>query len=268
MFLIKKIILFVCLFSLIWTSAYAWSQKNITINANSTVFEWIYKITNLTNKKIFAPFTDKSGNILKNSKSLNHISIWKSFWNWLSNKLNNTYQVGWFQIEDAKFYWKTWTYGSCNRSCWWWTKIRSVSCKREDNNISTNTGNAVVIYNKMLWLWTWSFYIKSIVPWVVKSEYIFKIKKFDKTYNSSSDYWNFKKDFLISTKFSQPIKLGSPEFYDMSWNLIAKNKWDKLSKEEQYELKKQGKFPRGILHHVEEPEYCEEYYKLIDRVRG
>jgi 2-oxoglutarate ferredoxin oxidoreductase subunit beta len=57
----------------------------------------------------------------------------------------------------------------------------------------------------------------------------------------------------------------------MDWiesNLIPKAKWDKLSPEEQYELKKQGKFPRGILHHVEEPEYCEEYYKLIDRVRG
>ena len=57
----------------------------------------------------------------------------------------------------------------------------------------------------------------------------------------------------------------------MDWiegNLIPKNKWDKLSKEEQYELKKQGKFPRGILHHVEEPEYTEEYYKLIERVRG
>lgn len=58
---------------------------------------------------------------------------------------------------------------------------------------------------------------------------------------------------------------------NMDWiegNLVPKNKWDKLSKEEQYELKKQGKFPRGILHHVEEPEYTEEYYKLIERVRG
>ncbi len=58
---------------------------------------------------------------------------------------------------------------------------------------------------------------------------------------------------------------------NMDWieeNLIPKAKWDKLSPEEQYELRKQGKFPRGILHQVEEPEYCEEYYKLIDRVRG
>ena len=58
---------------------------------------------------------------------------------------------------------------------------------------------------------------------------------------------------------------------NMDWieeNLIAKSKWDKLSKEEQYKLKKEGKFPRGILHHVEEPEYTEEYYKLIERVRG
>jgi 2-oxoglutarate ferredoxin oxidoreductase subunit beta len=51
-------------------------------------------------------------------------------------------------------------------------------------------------------------------------------------------------------------------------NLIPKAKWDKLSPEEQYKLKQEGKFPRGIIHHKEEPEYCEEYYKLIDRVRG
>jgi len=58
---------------------------------------------------------------------------------------------------------------------------------------------------------------------------------------------------------------------NMDWiegNLIAKNKWDKLSEEEKYELKQRGIKPRGILHHVEEPEYTEEYYKLIDRVRG
>ena len=58
---------------------------------------------------------------------------------------------------------------------------------------------------------------------------------------------------------------------NMDWiegNLITKNKWDKLSEEEKYELKQKGVKPRGILHHVEEPEYTEEYYKLIDRVRG
>ncbi|MRJ06763.1 MAG: 2-oxoglutarate ferredoxin oxidoreductase subunit beta [Epsilonproteobacteria bacterium] len=58
---------------------------------------------------------------------------------------------------------------------------------------------------------------------------------------------------------------------NMDWiegNLIPKAKWDKLSPEEQYKLKQEGKFPRGIIHHKEEPEYCEEYYKLIDRVRG
>jgi 2-oxoglutarate ferredoxin oxidoreductase subunit beta len=57
----------------------------------------------------------------------------------------------------------------------------------------------------------------------------------------------------------------------MDWiegNLMPKNKWDKLSPQEQYELKKQGIKPRGILHHTQEPEYCDEYYKLIDRVRG
>ena len=58
---------------------------------------------------------------------------------------------------------------------------------------------------------------------------------------------------------------------NMDWieeNLIPKAKWDKLSEEERYELKKQGKFPRGILYQKDEPEYTEEYYKLIERVRG
>ncbi|GAB6044943.1 2-oxoglutarate ferredoxin oxidoreductase subunit beta [Caminibacter profundus] len=58
---------------------------------------------------------------------------------------------------------------------------------------------------------------------------------------------------------------------NMDWieeNLIPKAKWDKLSEDEKYELKKQGKFPRGILYQKEEPEYCEEYYKLVERVRG
>jgi len=58
---------------------------------------------------------------------------------------------------------------------------------------------------------------------------------------------------------------------NMDWiedNLMPKAKWDKLSEEEKYELKQKGVKPRGILHHVEEPEYTEEYYKLIDRVRG
>jgi len=58
---------------------------------------------------------------------------------------------------------------------------------------------------------------------------------------------------------------------NMDWieeNLIPKAKWDKLSEEERYELKQKGVKPRGILYQKQEPEYCEEYYKLIERVRG
>ena len=70
--------------------------------------------------------------------------------------------------------------------------------------------------------------------------------------------------------FGRKNKLAQAK-QNMDWieeNLIPKAKWDKLSEEEKYELKKQGKFPRGILYQKEEPEYCEEYYKLIERVRG
>ena len=58
---------------------------------------------------------------------------------------------------------------------------------------------------------------------------------------------------------------------NMDWiesNLMPKAKWDKLSEEERYELKQKGVKPRGILYQKQEPEYCEEYYKLIERVRG
>jgi len=58
---------------------------------------------------------------------------------------------------------------------------------------------------------------------------------------------------------------------NMDWieeNLMPKAKWDKLSEEERYKLKQKGVKPRGILYQKQEPEYCEEYYKLIERVRG
>jgi 2-oxoglutarate ferredoxin oxidoreductase subunit beta len=58
---------------------------------------------------------------------------------------------------------------------------------------------------------------------------------------------------------------------NMDWieeHLIPKAKWDKLSEEEKYELKQKGVKPRGVLYEVQEPEYTEEYYKLIERVRG
>jgi 2-oxoglutarate ferredoxin oxidoreductase subunit beta len=70
--------------------------------------------------------------------------------------------------------------------------------------------------------------------------------------------------------FGRKNKLANAK-KNMDWiesRLIPKAKWDKLSEEEKYELKKEGKFPGGILYQKEEPEYCEEYYKLIDRVRG
>ncbi len=70
--------------------------------------------------------------------------------------------------------------------------------------------------------------------------------------------------------FGRKNKLANAK-KNMEWiegNLMSKSKWDKLTPEEQYDLKKQGVKPRGILYQAQEPEYCEEYYKLIDRVRG
>ncbi len=70
--------------------------------------------------------------------------------------------------------------------------------------------------------------------------------------------------------FGRKNKLGQAK-KNIDWieeRLMPKAKWDKLSEEEKYELKQKGIKPRGILYQKEEPEYCEEYYKLIERVRG
>jgi len=70
--------------------------------------------------------------------------------------------------------------------------------------------------------------------------------------------------------FGRKNKLGSA-VKNMEWiegNLVSKAKWDKLSPEEQHKLRKEGKFPRGILWHVEEPEYCELYDTVIEKAGG
>ena len=109
-----------------------------------------------------------------------------------------------------------------------------------------------------------TFIARESVAEAQKLERIF-IKGFQhKGFSFFDVHSNCHVNFGRKNKMAQAKKL-------MDWiegNLMPKNKWDKLSPEEQYELKKQGIKPRGILHHVEEPEYCEEYYKLIDRVRG
>jgi 2-oxoglutarate ferredoxin oxidoreductase subunit beta len=70
--------------------------------------------------------------------------------------------------------------------------------------------------------------------------------------------------------FGRKNKLAQAK-QNMDWieeNLMPKAKWDKLSEEEKYELKQKGVKPRGVLYETQEPEYTEEYYKLIERVRG
>ncbi len=70
--------------------------------------------------------------------------------------------------------------------------------------------------------------------------------------------------------FGRKNKLAQAK-QNMDWieeRLMPKAKWDRLSEEEKYELKQKGIKPRGVLYQKQEPEYCEEYYKLIDRVRG
>jgi 2-oxoglutarate ferredoxin oxidoreductase subunit beta len=41
-----------------------------------------------------------------------------------------------------------------------------------------------------------------------------------------------------------------------------------MTPEEQHEARKAGKFPRGILWHVEEPEYCDLYDTVIEKAGG
>ena len=109
-----------------------------------------------------------------------------------------------------------------------------------------------------------TFIARESVAEAQKLERIF-VKGFEhKGFSFFDVHSNCHVNFGRKNKMAQAKKL-------MDWiegNLMPKNKWDKLTPEEQYELKKQGIKPKGILYQTQEPEYCDEYYKLIDRVRG
>ena len=109
-----------------------------------------------------------------------------------------------------------------------------------------------------------TFIARESVAEAQKLERIF-IKGFEhKGFSFFDVHSNCHVNFGRKNKMAQAKKL-------MDWiegNLMPKNKWDKLSPQEQYELKQKGIKPKGILYQTQEPEYCEEYYKLIDRVRG
>ena len=125
-------------------------QKKVILNPKASTYIEPYKITNLTNKKLFAPYTDLSNNILWNSLDIKKSSkpsnshwfkwifniggtnysiknIWKKFW----DKLPTSYTKWWFKIENITYKWVAWKYWSCNS----WTKIRSISCKIENTSI-------------------------------------------------------------------------------------------------------------------------------------
>ena len=109
-----------------------------------------------------------------------------------------------------------------------------------------------------------TFIARESVAEAQKLERLF-IKGFEhKGFSFFDVHSNCHVNFGRKNKMAQAKKL-------MDWiegNLMPKNKWDKLSPQEQYELKQKGIKPKGILYQTQEPEYCEEYYKLIDRVRG
>ena len=62
--------------------------------------------------------------------------------------------------------------------------------------------------------------------------------------------------------FGRKNKMGSAKV-NLDWidgNLVSKTEYEKLSEEE-----RKGKFVRGIIKHVEEPEYCELYDQVIEK---
>jgi 2-oxoglutarate ferredoxin oxidoreductase subunit beta len=70
--------------------------------------------------------------------------------------------------------------------------------------------------------------------------------------------------------FGRKNKMGTAKA-NLEWingNLMNKNQWDKMTPEEQHEARKAGKFPKGILWQVEEPEYCELYDTVIEKAGG
>ncbi len=111
------------------------TQQVLELNPYETKYTSNYKVTNNTNKKILAPISDTSWNILNNykwiSSDINNLK--NSFFTFGSNqKINNSYTVGWFTISDASFSKTYWSRSSCSATCGWWTKFRTVTCDRED----------------------------------------------------------------------------------------------------------------------------------------
>lgn len=65
--------------------------------------------------------------------------------------------------------------------------------------------------------------------------------------------------------FGRDNKMGSAVEM-LNWQketFVAKQRWDKMTDEE-----RQGKLPRGVLHHAEAPEYVDEYKKLVASVQA
>jgi len=112
------------------------NQEVLNLNPHETKYVLGYKVTNNTDKKIFAPLSDISWKILNNYKWNNNTNVvnFKSFWFWFwsNQKINNTLTVWGFTITDAWFNKSYWTWSSCSKTCWWGTQYRSVSCDRED----------------------------------------------------------------------------------------------------------------------------------------
>ena len=148
----KKILKTILIFLLIiafWGVSYGATQKYVILEANETKYIDPYEITNDTDKKIFAPYTDNSEQVLWNIKERLDISTWEKSFSFMWNKsidfktysqnkfsfdsmqkLNNTFTIWWFSVKDATYSWNEWDYWSCSETCWGWNRVRTISCKR------------------------------------------------------------------------------------------------------------------------------------------
>jgi hypothetical protein len=148
-----------------WVSANI--QNWVSLNVWESKVVWIYKVTNTTDHKIYAPITDINWKVLWNTS----INTNKNFGESIGNSV---YNIWWFRLEKAsialwlcyawwpvpcevtQYYWEEWNWDS---SCLSWIISKAVSCK--------NTSWTTVPSSNCAWLplptWaidiSWNYYI-------------------------------------------------------------------------------------------------------------
>ncbi len=133
--------------------------------------------------------------------------------NYSTNESNDTYKYE-FKLKD-----------------YWWniiTKPIDDVLLTQKSHIDKDTydqdnfddWNVVEKVNQNLWYWTWSFELRSIVPWNIKDEFKFIIKWYNKFYGSSTDF-EIIKDFWGNYDYKKSITTWNVWVENSTWDIVS-----------------------------------------------